>query len=57
MNWSLPTEGPKTLNGLIVDFMETIPKSGISIKLHGHPLEIIKRDENAVKLVKFLPEK
>jgi Mg2+/Co2+ transporter CorB len=37
--------------------METIPKSGISIKLHGHPLEIIKRDENAVKLVKFLPEK
>ncbi len=57
MNWSLPTEGPKTLNGLIVDFMETIPKSGISIKLHGHPLEIIKRDENTVKLVKFLPEK
>ena len=57
MNWSLPTEGPKTLNGLIIDFMETIPKSGTSIKLQGHPLEIIKRDENAVKLVKFLPEK
>ncbi len=57
MNWSLPTEGPKTLNGLIIDFMETIPKSGTSIKLQGHPLEIIKRNENAVKLVKFLPEK
>ena len=57
MNWSLPTEGPKTLNGLIIDFMETIPKSGTSIKLQGHPLEIIKRNENAVKLVKLLPEK
>ncbi len=53
--WSLPTEGPKTLNGLIIEFMETIPEPGTSIKLHGHPLEIIKRDKTAVKLVKFLP--
>lgn len=55
--WSLPTEGPKTLNGLIIEFMETIPESGTSIKLHGYILEIIKRDENSVKLVKFLPKK
>lgn len=55
--WSLPTEGPKTLNGLIIEFMETIPDSGISINLHGYPLEIIKRDKNTVKLVKFLPRK
>jgi Mg2+/Co2+ transporter CorB len=55
--WSLPTEGPKTLNGLIIEFMETIPDAGISIKLHDYPLEIIKCDEHAVKLVKFLPQK
>ncbi|WP_027147342.1 HlyC/CorC family transporter [Methylobacter marinus] len=55
--WSLPTEGPKTLNGLIIEFMETIPEPGTSIKLHGYPLEIIKRDQNTVKLVKFLPQK
>lgn len=53
--WSLPTEGPKTLNGLIIEYMETIPEAGTSIKLHGHPLEIIKRDGNSVRLVKFLP--
>jgi Mg2+/Co2+ transporter CorB len=52
--WSLPTEGPKTLNGLIIEFMETIPEIGTSIKLHGYILEIIKRDENSVKLVKFM---
>jgi Mg2+/Co2+ transporter CorB len=55
--WSLPTEGPKTLNGLIIEFMETIPEIGTSIKLHDYPLEILKRDENSVKLVKFLPRK
>ncbi|MGZ5009903.1 MAG: HlyC/CorC family transporter [Methylobacter sp.] len=57
MQWSLPTEGPKTLNGLIIEFMETIPETGTSIKLHSYPLEIIRRDENSVKLVKFLPRK
>lgn len=55
--WSLPTEGPKTLNGLIIEFMETIPEPGTSIRLHGYLLEIIKCDGNTVKLVKFLPKK
>jgi Mg2+/Co2+ transporter CorB len=56
-HWALPTGGPKTLNGLIVEFMETIPKTGTSIKLHGHPLEIIQHENNTVKLVKFLAAK
>ena len=57
MQLTLPTEGPKTLNGLIIEFMETIPEPGTSIKLHGHRLEIISQDNNTVKLVKFLPKK
>jgi Mg2+/Co2+ transporter CorB len=57
MQWDLPTEGPKTLNGLIIEFMEMIPAAGTSVKLHGHVLEIINRDDLAVKLVKFTPEK
>jgi Mg2+/Co2+ transporter CorB len=54
--WDLPTEGPKTLNGLIIEYMETIPEPGTSIKLHGHALEILKCDENTVKFVKFHPQ-
>lgn len=54
MQWDLPTEGPKTLNGLIIEFMETIPEAGTSIKLNGYALEVLKRDEMSVKLVKFL---
>ncbi len=53
--WELPTEGPKTLNGLIIEYMETIPEVGTSVKLHGYRLEIIQRDENTIKLVKFHP--
>lgn len=54
-HWSLPTEGPKTLNGLIIEFMETIPDPGTSLKLHGYLLEIIECDKNAIRLVKFHP--
>lgn len=54
-NWALPTEGPKTLNGLIIEFMETIPKPGTSMKLYDYPLEIKKADKNTVKLVLFYP--
>ncbi len=33
MRWNLPTDGPKTLNGLIVEFLETIPEPGTTLKL------------------------
>ena len=55
-HWDLPTEGPKTLNGLIIEYMEIIPEPGTSIKLHGHILEIIQCDENTVKQVRFHPQ-
>mgnify|MGYP000282293746 CR=1 FL=1 len=52
--WDLPVEGPKTINGLIVEFMETIPQSGTSIMLDNHPIEIISCNKHAITQVKFL---
>jgi hypothetical protein len=52
-----PPRGPKTLNGLILDYLETIPQPGTSLMLDGHPLEIIQTDEKAVKTVKYLGPK
>ncbi|MCK5191277.1 MAG: magnesium/cobalt efflux protein, partial [Methylococcales bacterium] len=43
--------------GLIIEYMETIPEAGTSVRLHGYRLEIIERDKNTIKLVKFYPEK
>lgn len=54
-HWNLPTEGPKTLNGLIIEFMETIPQSGTSLKLYGYVMEILQADDKTIKLVKCYP--
>ena len=53
--WALPTEGPKTLNGLIIEYLETIPQSGTVFKLLDHQLEITKMEGNLIKQVLFKP--
>ena len=52
MEWDLPTDGPKTLNGLILDYLEVIPEAGISLRLEDHPIEIVQMANNAVKMVR-----
>lgn len=55
MKWNLPSEGAKTLNGLIVEYMETIPEPGTSMKFSGYPIEIVQASNNAVKTVRISP--
>ena len=57
MNWKLPTDGPKTFNGLILEQMESIPKPGTSILIEGYPIEILQIKDNAVKVAKFNPNR
>lgn len=52
MHWDLPTEGPKTLNGLIVEYLETIPASGTSLEISGHSIEIMETNENRVQFAR-----
>lgn len=54
LGWRLPTRGPRTLNGLILEYMETIPEPGTSLKLHGHPIEILQTSDNTVKTIKVI---
>lgn len=56
MNWQLPTEGPKTLNGLILEYLEDIPQETISFRLAGYPMEIVDMKDNVVKMVRVIPE-
>jgi len=53
MQWHLPTNGPKTLNGLILEYLEVIPEAGTSLLLEGHPIEIVQMANKAVKTVKI----
>jgi Mg2+/Co2+ transporter CorB len=54
-DWELPTDGPKTLNGLIVERLETIPATGTSLDVEGYPIEIVEADENRVRMVRVGP--
>ena len=53
--WELPTDGPKTLNGLILELLETIPEPSTCLKISGYPLEIIASDDNRVRTVRIGP--
>lgn len=55
LQWHLPTKGPKTLNGLILEYLEAIPEAGVSLRLHGYPIEIVQVANNAVKTVRVHP--
>ena len=49
----LPLNGPKTLNGLILDHFQDIPEAGTSLKISGYPMEIIQTHNRVVKVVKI----
>jgi Mg2+/Co2+ transporter CorB len=56
MTWNFPTDGPKTLNGLIIEYLEDIPKANLSARIAGYPLEIVEVSDNMIKTVRILPE-
>ncbi|MDW2068568.1 transporter associated domain-containing protein, partial [Vibrio sp. 1579] len=57
LKWDLPTDGPRTLNGLILEHLEDIPESHLSVRVAGHPMEIVEIEENRIKLVRVYPKK
>ena len=55
LNVNLPLDGPRTLNGLILEHFEDIPEPGTSFKVNEHTLEIIQTQDRIVKSVKIFP--
>ena len=56
MKWELPTDGPKTFNGLLLEHLESIPETGISVMISGYPIEILQTQHNMVKVAKVYPQ-
>ena len=56
LGWELPTEGPKTLNGLILEHLEMIPAPGTSLLIANYPIEITRTDKNAVQTARIQPQ-
>ena len=55
LNLSLPLDGPRTLNGLVIEHFEDIPEPGTSFKIGEHRLEIMQTQDRVVKSVKIFP--
>ena len=53
LKWDLPTEGPKTLSGLILEEIQTIPDTNVGLTLEGYRLETVLIKENVIKLAKL----
>jgi Mg2+/Co2+ transporter CorB len=52
-NWELPTDGPKTINGLIVERLENIPEPRTCLKVSGYPIEIVESDDTRIRTVRI----
>ena len=55
MGWTLPTSGPRTLNGLIIEYLETIPDAGTSLRINDYSIDVLQTGDNAVKTVRLKP--
>ncbi len=55
LKWKLPISGAKTLNGLILEYLESIPESGTSMRIAGYTIEIVSTSGQQVKVVNMQP--
>ncbi|PPK52411.1 HlyC/CorC family transporter [Marinobacter persicus] len=57
LGWKMPTDGPKTLNGLITETLENIPDSNVCLKVSGHRVEVLQIKDNVVKAAIVHPKR
>jgi len=55
LHWGLPTNGPNTLNGLIVEHLQSLPEPGTSVMINGYPIDILQTQDNRVKTARIRP--
>lgn len=55
LGWQLPTDGPRTLNGIILEYLEDIPEPGTGLRLGDLSVEILQAADHAVKTARIRP--
>jgi Mg2+/Co2+ transporter CorB len=55
--FTFPLDGPKTINGLLLEQLEDIPEAGTSLLIADHPVEILQVQNRMVKVVKIMPQR
>lgn len=52
-DWELPTDGPKTLNGLITEMLEAIPDANVCLQIEHYRIETLQISDNLIKTVRI----
>ncbi|HEY4748770.1 MAG TPA: CNNM domain-containing protein [Steroidobacteraceae bacterium] len=52
LGWQLPTDGPKTVNGLLLEHLEIIPDSGTMVRVGHYEFEVLQIGDNAIRTVR-----
>jgi len=55
LNWTLPSEGPKTMNGIVLEHFENFPPEGAVFSFNGHAMTVLAVDGNRVSQVRIEP--
>lgn len=54
-DWTLPTDGPKTLSGLVLEALETLPEGAVSVRVDGYQLDVEAIEGNLVSRLHITP--
>ena len=52
LNWELPTDGPRTLSGLVLEYLESFPDGNAGLAIENYRLEILELEGNVVQAVR-----
>lgn len=56
LNWQLPLLGPRTLSGLIIEYLGYIPPADCCLRIEGYQIEVFKVGDNMIKSVRMIKE-
>lgn len=54
LDWELPTDGPKTMNGLITETLESIPDANVCLQLDNYRIETLQISDNVIKTARII---
>ena len=57
LDWSIPEENSKTINGLITEYLDLIPQSNLCVQIDNYKFEVIKIDDNSIDRIKIIKDK
>jgi Mg2+/Co2+ transporter CorB len=57
LDWSIPEENSKTINGLITEYLDLIPQSNLCVQIDNYKFEVIRIDDNSIDRIKIIKDK